>query len=181
MIHLQRLTATDDALYPYVEELLVASFPREEYRDLDEQRRNVEDEPRFHCNVVLCDGAPTGLLTCWMLHGFCYVEHFAIDPARRNGGLGGDVIALLCRRVPLPVVLEVECPDTEMARRRIGFYQRQGFVLWNIPYLQPPYRPGDGFLPMHLMTCGEGLSETDFDRVQREIHREIYNYPLLSH
>ena len=33
----------------------------------------------------------------------------------------------------------VEIPEEEMAKRRINFYQRQGFSLWEKPYQQPPY------------------------------------------
>ena len=34
-------------------------------------------------------------------------------------------------------------PEDEMAVRRIGFYRRNGFHLWdNVPYLQPSYGEG---------------------------------------
>lgn len=54
-----------------------------------------------------------------------------------------------------PVVLEVEMPTEEMSKRRIGFYERLGFVLDHHVYFQPPYRKGEAFLEMRLMTHGE--------------------------
>lgn len=74
-----------------------------------------------------------------------------------------------------PVVLEVEMPEDEMSRRRIGFYARQGFLLWeDHDYMQPPYRAGDAPLPMRLMAWGNLNAETDFTRVKNAIYSVVY-------
>ena len=75
-----------------------------------------------------------------------------------------------------PLVLEVEMPDNELAQRRIGFYQRQGFQLWDeCPYEQPPYHPEDESLPMYLMVHGP-LTPEAFPAVCTLIHREVYHF-----
>lgn len=180
MLRLQRIHTADKALYDFMENLLVASFPAEEYRDLDQLRQYADSRETFRCNVILDeDDTPIGLFNYWDFGTFCYGEHFAIDPARRNGGLGKRALEELCRQVhPRPIVLEVEMPVEEMSRRRIGFYQRQGFTLWDKPYQQPPYKPGDGFLPMRLMAYGDIDPETAFDTVCARIHREVYGCSL---
>ena len=61
-----------------------------------------------------------------------------------------------------------------MAKRRISFYQRQGFTLWEKNYCQPPYKPGDDFLPMYLMVYGELNCEKDFETIEKKIHTEVY-------
>ena len=38
------------------------------------------------------------------------------------------------------VVIEVELHEDEMARRRIGFYERHRMTLIDKEYLQPPYQ-----------------------------------------
>ena len=40
-----------------------------------------------------------------------------------------------------PVVLEIDPPVDEIARRRQGFYQRCGFAVNPYPHVHPPYRP----------------------------------------
>ena len=175
MLRLQRIRTADTDLYSFMEQLLVASFPPEEYRALEQLRLYTDTREAFHNNVIFDDDVPVGLFTYWDFGTFCYGEHFAIDPARRNGGYGKRALEELCRTVhPRPIVLEVEMPVEEMARRRIGFYQRQGFTLWDKPYQQPPYKPGDGFLPMRLMAYGDIDPEQDFERVRDRIHREVY-------
>ena len=105
---------------------------------------------------------------------FYYVEHFATNPALRNGGYGKRTLEYLCNYLKRPIVLEVERPVEEMAKRRISFYQRQGFTLWEKDYCQPPYKPGDDFLPMYLMVHGELDCEKDFETIKKRIHKEVY-------
>ena len=73
-----------------------------------------------------------------------------------------------------PVILEVELPETEMSRRRIGFYERCGFKLCLLPYRQPPYRKGDDFLPMFIMYTGIEDIAASFERIKQLIYRHVY-------
>lgn len=175
MIRLQRITTTDTDLYSYMEQLMVASFPSEEYRPLTQLREYTDRKKHFYNNIIFDNDAAVGFITYWDFDNFYYAEHFAIDPTQRNGGYGRKALECLCQTLQHPVVLEVEMPEEEMAKRRIGFYQRQGFTLWQRPYLQPPYKPGDPYLPMLLMTYGNLDCEKDFESIKQRIYREVYN------
>lgn len=172
MIKFQRIATSDTALYDYMEKLMTTSFPPEEYRSLAELRNYTDAKPHFYCNIILHDDNPIGLITYWDFGHFYYVEHFAIDPSQRNGGHGKNVLSHLCQQINKPIILEVEAPEEEMAIRRINFYKRHGFTLWEKPYMQPPYKPGDGYLPMLLMAYGSLECEKDFEYVkERKIGR----------
>ena len=159
MIKLQRISTADGFLYEYMEQLITAAFPPEEYRPLEELRLYTDSKPHFYNNIIFHHDTPVGFITYWDFGKFYYIEHFAVDPAQRNGGHGKNV----------------EMPEEEMAQRRINFYKRQGFALWEKPYLQPPYRPGDDYLPMLLMAHGNLECERDFETVKNSIYREVYN------
>lgn len=176
MLTLQRIHTADRPLYDFAEQLMTLSFPPEEYRALDQLRLYADTKPAFHYNVILDDKTPVGLFTYWDFGDFCYGEHFAIDPDRRNGGYGRRALEEVTSRIhPRPLVLEVEMPDNETARRRIRFYQRQGFVLWDSkPYRQPPYRPGYDSLPMLLMAYGDLNPDEAYEAVRARIYREVY-------
>ena len=175
MLRLQRITTADTSLYSYMEQLMVASFPAEEYRPLTQLREYTDSKKHFYNNIILDDDVAVGFITYWDFGSFYYAEHFAIDPARRNGGYGKKTLECLCQLLQRPIVLEVEMPEEEMAKRRIGFYQRQGFTLWQRPYLQPPYKPGDSYLPMQLMAYGNLDCNKDFEAIRQRIYREVYN------
>lgn len=175
MLRLQRITTADQELYDFMERLLTASFPPEEYRALGQLRLYTDTRPAFHNNIVMDGDTPVGFFTYWDFGTFCYGEHFAIDADRRNGGYGKRTLEALVRHVhPLPIVLEVEMPEEEMAQRRINFYKRHGFTLWDKPYRQPPYKPGDPFLPMLLMAYGDLDPERDYETVKARIYHEVY-------
>lgn len=106
--------------------------------------------------------------------GFVYAEHFAIDESARNGGIGAKAMTSFLALHEDPVVLEVEMPTEEMSKRRIGFYERLGFVLDHHVYFQPPYRKGEAFLEMRLMTHGKLDLEQSFERVKTIIHQNVY-------
>lgn len=174
MIRLQPITTADSTFYDYMECLLTASFPPEEYRTLEALRDYTDNKSAFCNQVILHDETPIGLLTYWDFESFCYIEHFAIDPTLRNGGYGRQALQQFRQQVQRPIVLEAEEPVEEIARRRIRFYQRLDFQLWGQSYWQPPYKPGDAFLPMRLMACGDLLGERDYELVKQTIYREVY-------
>lgn len=170
----KRINTQQEALYTFFEDLLTSSFPADEYRDLGELRQIADHENRFHCLIVMEAGTPIGLFTYWDFGRYTYAEHFAIHPDHRNGGKGAAVLTALQGVTDTPIVLEVEAPVEEMAKRRICFYRRQGFELWKSPYMQPPYRKGDGMLPMLLMVKGKLDEAADFEDIKRTLYSEVY-------
>ena len=121
MIRFQPITTSDVQHYKFMEELLVESFPPEEYRELEHLREYTDRIGNFHNNIIFDDDLPIGFITYWDFDGFYYVEHFATNPALRNGGYGKRTLEHLCEFLKRPIVLEVERPVEEMAKRRINF------------------------------------------------------------
>ena len=175
MIQIQPIGTNDATHYAFMEQLLVASFPPEEYRVLSQLREYTDQVGHFHNNIIIEEHTPIGLITYWDFEQFYYIEHFAIDPNLRNGGYGKKVLQQLHEQFQSPIVLEVEKPTDEMTQRRIGFYQRHGFVLWENEYQQPPYKSGDEFLPLQLMVHGELQSDKDFEFIRKRIYQDVYN------
>ena len=85
---------------------------------------------------------------------------------------------LFLKDISLPVVLEVEMPRIkgDITHRRIAFYRRQGFSLRRMPYKQPPYRQGDDWLPMKLMSTGSAKKWLPItELVRNSIYQVVYN------
>ncbi len=174
MIRLQRICSSKSEQYLFMENLLIKSFPPEEYRALKELRTYTEKKNNFYNNIIYDDDNPIGLLTYWEFKDFFYIEHFATDPSLRNNGYGSRTLEYVCKLLSQPIVLEVEYPTEELSQRRISFYQRQGFTLWENNYQQPPYKQGDKFIPMYLMVHGSLNAQQDFEKVKKNIHNEVY-------
>lgn len=175
MIRIQPITTADVSHYSFMEKLLTTAFPPEEYRPLENVREYTDRIDNFHNHIIFDDDIPVGFITYWDFERFYYAEHFAINPDLRNGGYGKKVLNYLCEELNRPIVLEVEMPTEEMAQRRIHFYERHGFTLWEKAYQQPPYKPGDNYLPMLLMVHGDLQCERDFEEIKKRIYKEVYN------
>lgn len=164
-----------DIHYGFVEELLHSAFPKAERRDDENQRWNTDHDPRFCCLLVMKGTSPIGLLTYWGFDTFIYIEHFAISPHSRGQGVGREVICKFVEEyASKPVVMEVELPEDEWSRRRIAFYKRCGFDLWECDYLQPPYRSGDGWFPLYLMASPGLVFEQDYPHIRETLHQQVY-------
>lgn len=179
-ITLQPVT-TDSPDYAAIESLLVRAFPESERRDLDVQAYNTDsDMVPMTCYAAYCADSVVfaGFVTVWTLDGYRYVEHLATSEVVRNGGIGGAIVDAVTAMMPkMPVVLEVE-PESlgEMARRRIGFYERHGLRLWrNRDYMQPPYRPGGESVRLMIMATDDLDADRDFDRVVGGIVARVYS------
>lgn len=166
-----RDVASDD--YRFVEELLVSSFPVDEYRDLEALRQHVSDTEEFHLLLAADGGEPVGFVSYWDFGACCYVEHLAVHPRLRNRHYGRHIVQHL-QQSARALVLEVELPTDELTRRRIGFYQRLGFEVCRLPYVQPAYRVGGATIAMHLMLWGELPAGMDLEAVKARIFRSVY-------
>ena len=163
-----------DPVWHLIEKTYTESFPEVERRDFPLVRNLVKDESRFIVYALSREDRYVGFITAWLFDGYTYVEHFAIDPEFRNGGIGAEAMKQFQLFCATPVVLEVEMPVDGISRRRIGFYERLGFKLDNHVYHQPPYRAGGEWLEMRLMMYGDVDLEHSFEQVTNCLHYLIF-------
>lgn len=163
-----------DPLLDKVEKTYNDSFPEAERRGFSLVKELVKEEPRFTVYTLSRNGVYAGFITAWQFESFAYAEHFAIDESARNGGIGAEAMKQFMDLCDVPVILEVEIPSEEMNKRRIGFYERLGYTLDNHVYYQPPYRQGEEFLEMRLMSYGNIDLQQSFEEVKDCIYRHVY-------
>ncbi len=111
-------------------DIYTESFPPEERRPTDHFFRLADTPGAPFRILVICDDAGhyAGFISYWQFDTFAYIEHFAVNPAARGGGIGACALQEFRAMSGLPVVLEVERPGSnDMADRRIAFYRRNGF------------------------------------------------------
>lgn len=162
---LQRINETD---FPEIYRIMQASFSDDEYRPYDEQLALFE-EPEYRIYYM-----PAGFLAVWEFESFIYIEHFAVDPALRNSGTGSAMLQELVKQYQKPICLEVELPEDELTRRRIGFYERNGFVFNEYPYIQPPISKGKSPVPLRIMTYKSEITREEFQKMKEILYRRVY-------
>ena len=189
---------------PYWDSLVhiyLQSFPLDEQRPVESILRLLAKEPRYTLYAVINDdendnddencrpeglhcGAQSssssslssilGLLTTWTFDTFTYIEHFALSPEVRGRGYGSEALQMLIAQTKQPLILEAEPPTDELTRRRIRFYERSGFTLYDYPYLQPAYTADSQPTPLRLMGFGFEPSSPSLSSIAHTLHREVY-------
>lgn len=153
------------------------AFPEEErrpYSDADDFLSFIGANAQIFSILVIepaKGGGQLGFVTFWEFPEFLYIEHLAVAPQARGGGLGAALVREVASRAESlgkGVLLEVEIPrssaspdlsdhsdSSDLAVRRIRFYERLEFRQWpDFKYIQPPYSPGLPPVPLMIMTRG---------------------------
>ena len=156
-------------------DLMEASFPFDEYRTYDEQKALL-DNP-FYQVFVLKDSDNNSIkafIAIWEFEDFAFIEHFAVNPQYRNGGIGAKILNKLVDLIGKTICLEVEPPEDELASRRIGFYQRNGFFLNHYPYMQPSISKGKNMISLLIMTSEKPVSKEEFESYKKVLYKIVY-------
>lgn len=164
---------TDDL--PDAYRLMEQSFPKDEIRSIDGQRA-LFDDPRYTLLARrAADSKIEGLLAVWDIGVFTFIEHFAVQPQLRGAGIGAAMLEALACRQGRRICLEVEPPETDIARRRIGFYRRSGFALNDYPYVMPSLEAGRQPLPLMIMTSGGAVDRAAFLQIRDALYTTVYH------
>ncbi len=149
------------------------AFPPNERRSLSQQRLLMEN-PLYHFKYLYYFDKLAGFLAYWTLDGFIYIDHFAIGMGLRGKGLGEKALADFLLIQNQDVILEVEKPETETAKKRIAFYERLGFFLNEYNYFQPPFSDNKKAVPLLIMSHQSILSQNKFEKIKEIIYRDVY-------
>lgn len=157
----------------YRQELCTA-FPPCEQKPLS-AIRELMDQGRYEL-LGLYDGPLLqGYATLWSCPeypGYVLLDYLGVTAARRNGGLGGTLLALLRERFRdgSVLIVEAEAPDSggpaeerPLRERRLSFYRRNGCT--------PVYLSFNCGLLCQVFVLGE--APVDLDTLQKA-HRAIY-------
>lgn len=157
-----------------VYEVIEKSFPLSEYRTLEEQFV-LMDLPYFNAMVIEDEDVLVGILVEWQLEHAIYLEHLAVNPEIRGKGLGSTLMSEYLAQAERTVVLEVEDIDTDIAQRRIGFYQRLGFTLSDVSFKQPSFEGRDeDTVDLRIMYYPKNINKDILDQVKEELLEKVY-------
>lgn len=154
--------------------IMEASFPVSEIRTYNGQQALLLNSNYHLFTEQDTTGKTLAFLAAWEFPDLRFVEHIAVDPDIRGGGIGKKLMSDYISSADIPVLLEVEPPVGELEQRRIGFYERLGFHLNAYEYVQPPLREGQADLPLRIMTYPRPVNEAEFRKFRDLLYTEVY-------
>lgn len=164
--------------YPSFLKLYNESFPPDERRELKDEEHLANfikmKGGKFNAFAAKDGDLFLAFLSYWTFEGYTYIEHFAVVPEHRGKRIGALMLNHLFKEVSPNVLIEVEKPEGEEQKRRIKFYERNGFrVREEFDYTQPAYSSDKSPVEMLLMTHGD--VDLHNRGSIREMLREVYN------
>jgi GNAT superfamily N-acetyltransferase len=146
---------------------------------IDEQR-NKEQFYQLFCNEntrifgIDANNNAMGYFVTWPMSSFLFVEFFEIYQIFRSTGLGARALAELQNQYNV-LVLETEPPAMgSVAKKRIEFYERNGFHIADPDYIQPAYDITKNSINLYLMST----DKIDLNAVKVEIYNKVYGVKL---
>ena len=169
MIHLENLGMED---FEDVFRIMEQSFPIDERRNREGQQKLLSEE-KYKLLGVKKDGKLLAFFAVWDFSDFVFIEHFAVEECARNSGTGGRMLKTLLEQKP---VLEVELPEDSIKKRRIAFYERNGFCFNDNSYMQPAMGEDRQAIPLRIMSAPQKLSVEEFETVRAKLYQNVYHY-----
>lgn len=149
------------------------SFPKSERRNLALQKEVLKN-PRYHLRPLYEGKLLIGFLATWGLNEFIFIEHYAIDKKYRAQGYGKKFLRNFLKSTDKSIILEVEKPETMIAKKRILFYKKLHFHCNPFDYVQPPYEENQEPVPLLLMTYPDPISQDAFKNIKNKLYQEVY-------
>lgn len=166
-------TPPDRLLFQKIYSLLTDAFPQNEYRPFSAQYA-LFHQPAYCLYTRMQEDEIVALMGMWKMDDFLFIEHIAVSNHLRGQGIGSQILKKFALTKQKHVILEVEPPQTETAKRRIAFYERLGFHLNTYYYEQPAYYPDQDPFPLFLMSYPYPLNTSQFEKVKQDLYQKIY-------
>lgn len=149
---------------------LEKSFIEDERRDYADALRLFK-EGKYEILSLMHEGKRVGFISLWNLPDFTFAEHFVIHESCRNLGFGAMALSEI-KRIYKKIVLEAEPAASDIAKRRLAFYKRNGFFENEGDYTQPAFRKTSRGVKLVIMSFPSPLES--FDKTVEDIKNTVY-------
>lgn len=175
-MNFKRITNISDIDFKLTWDTYSLSFPDYEKRLLSSHEKAIEDS-RFYANSVYDNGNYIGFIFFWTLDSYIFVEHFAIEEKFRNNSYGSKIIKKLIEdNQTYTLLLEIDPPEDEISRRRLGFYNRLGFKNNDIIHCIPSFQKKLGKYTLNLLSHGKLITRDEYSLFYDSLMKSVFKY-----
>ncbi len=153
--------------------LYKSSFPSDERRTLA-QERTLFGKIGHEFYATYEKWGFVGFIELWNIEEFVFIHYLAISARKRGKGYGSKILRSIIATTVVPIILEIEPPKTLDQKKRITFYQKQGFHLNTFQFIQPAYSKNKRPVSLLLMSYPKKLSRREFNKIKKTIYRQVY-------
>lgn len=167
MLTIKRITEKNSPWFTDVDTLYESAFPAHEKREPEAKiyalsRSNYALQAWFDGEQFI------GMIGAWSFEKYTYIEHLAVNDQLRAQGYGKRMLTHFLQMHPL-TILEIDPLTTEIACKRLRFYQSLGFTENCFEHFHPSYHQGTADHPLIVLSYPQQISEALYLRFNMDL------------
>lgn len=171
MLTCKKLTHAEGERFALVDNLYCHAFPWHEQREAQAKQQAL-GHPGYALEAWYDGETFVGLSGTWRFGDYGYIEHLAIDDSLRAQGYGKRILGQLLTRNPR-TLLEIDPLTTDIARKRLRFYQSMGFVANDFAHAHPSYHDGIADHELMVLSYPQPLAEEAYQRFRKDLRQVV--------
>lgn len=171
MLISERVTSPNSAHFPALDALYCRAFPWHEQREADAKLQALHNQ-NYVLEAWFDDALFIGLSGCWRFADYSYIEHLAIDDTLRSRGYGKQLLAEILKREPL-TILEIDPLTSEIAHKRLRFYETMGFYANTWSHSHPTYHQGIADHELIVLSYPQPIDEVQYQRFAQDLRQVV--------
>lgn len=177
MVELVRISANDKHDNELINALYDISFPDHEQRSYAGRAALLPLE-QYYLYKITDNNQFVGFIGGWAIDAFFYIEHFAIDQHIRGAGYGQKSLTALCQLYP-QIVLEIDPLVDEVAKKRLHFYEKNGFVRNDYVHHHPCYNTQYSPHKLEILSLNTLFTQSQYDVFNHFLVNTVMNSQYL--
>lgn len=170
-MYFKRLCSPNDEMYKKAIALYNESFPYHEKRE-EKSQIEILKNSLYHFLLAFDNESFIGLVLYWENDGFIYVEHLCVMKEKRNQHYGEKILNELKRENKV-IILEIDPPIDEIAKRRELFYDCCGFKTNDFSHIHPSYHKDCSGHLLRIMSYPNVLRKKEYSLFYAFLKEEV--------
>lgn len=161
----------DSPLFAEVDALYEKAFPWHEKREPGAKISALDNE-RYSLLAWLDGEQFVGMTGSWDFDGYSYIEHLAVNSDLRSQGYGKRMLGDFLQRTPL-TILEIDPLTSDIAHKRLRFYQSLGFRQNDYPHFHPSYHQGTADHSLIVLSYPQAIDDVQYQHFNQHLAQVV--------
>ena len=167
MLTIKRITSPDAPWFSPVDALYESAFPWHEKRE-PEAKVSALSSPNYTLQAWFDGEQFIGMIASWSFGDYTYIEHLAVNGELRAQGYGKRMLSQFLQMQPL-TILEIDPLTTDIAQKRLRFYQKLGFHENGFNHYHPTYHIDISDHELIVLSYPHAISSDQYQRFNTDL------------
>lgn len=171
MLKIMTLDNDKSALFTQVDRLYENAFPLHEKRNHAAKVRAF-NHANYQLQAWFDERQFVGMIGVWNFDDYSYIEHLAVNDRWRGQGYGKRMLSQFLQQSP-QTILEIDPLSTEIAHKRLRFYQSLGFQINPFTHFHPAYHENIADHELIVLSYPRRLNQHQYHRFFADLCHEV--------